>query len=187
MRQVLIALGVMILTSGCSNRSDLLPTTDKWVYFHCPGSKLEEHVCLVKMPKSPTSETRRRKLLGKEFEITLHSYDCAGDGIYGMGAIDGSVFDGLAPLDVEDLQGLGKLFADAMDIKLTEEKTFLYEQKYPAIDFSGEVPKKLGGGVLRARVILYQQYLIFLMANGKTKVVRDPEVSYFFNSVTFYK
>lgn len=186
MRYALIFMLSMLAIAGCNARSSKLPTTDKWVRFHCPVKGADKSVFMVEMPGKPeiplNSLYRRLTSLG---EVDAYAYQCGDDGMFMAFAAEIGQELEQTPLDNEESQAMGRQLAERMDAEVTESKSFLFEEKYPALDLAGAQKRGIAGK-FRIRVINYKQYLIMLIVVGRANVVREPEVSYFFDSLLLY-
>ena len=178
----------LLAVAGCDIRSQHLPATDKWVRFHCPEKFSDKHVLMVEMPGKPrlAEQSLLQQIRIGDQQADIYSYACGTDGEYSVCAAEIPEQDRNPPLSADDLQEIGKQFAERMGATLTENKSFLFEQKYPALDLTGAQTRGISGN-FRARIIYHPQFFIMLVATGRTKVVREPEVSYFFDSLLLYK
>lgn len=185
----------LLFVAGCDNRSLLLPQTDKWVRFHCMAGSSQRPVCMVEMPGKPRTTTITKQLLGNPLYLQMHSYECGSDGMFAVTAI--KKFDeDIAPNEsaaIDDQETLHDFEAQMQQmmgshVKLLSKKTFLFQEKYDAFEITAEAQEpQLAPLICRGRFINYKNYAIILIVVGNSSVVREPEVTYFFDSLLLYK
>jgi hypothetical protein len=180
---------LLLACAGCNSRSPQLPSTDKWVTFHCPGQGGDKHVFQIEMPCKPKSETKQINILENNLQMVMYASECGDDGMYCVTAL--KLPDMIGNVDeakTEYLQGMGAQLGAMMGFKLIREKVFLFESLFPTIEIEGEITQEpYKSGIIRGRFIEYKNYGIILFAFGNSKAVREPEVSHFFDSIVFYK
>jgi hypothetical protein len=178
----------LLFVAGCDPRSPDLPPTNKWVRFHCPTKHSDKHAFMVEMPGKPSLQLgsiyQTLNLGGQQMDV--YTYACTTDGEFTVSAVELPRHEIEPPPSDDEFQTFGKIVAQKLDATLTENKPFLYEQKHPALDLAGAQKRGLAGN-FRARMIFSDNYMIMLMVTGRTSVVRELEVTYFFDSLLLYK
>lgn len=188
MRYAILLICLLSAAAGCDPRSPELPPTDKWVRFHCPGKFSDKPVCMVELPGKPelVPQSLYHRLRSGNNEIDYYRYACGKDGEYGICVGLVAEQDREPPLSDAELQDIGTQMAEQLDATLTVNKPFVLDNKYPALELVGEKRRGLHGK-FRARIIYKGENMIVQFAVGRSSVVREQEVAYFFDSLLLYK